>query len=357
MKTIFIKIIHRYQSKFSLLIIGGFFIAIFNCTGNKTALQTLNGPIPGLNKNSTFLIYYGDWDAAKIKYAKNYDLVILHSYSNIDREMAQHIRNGKDNIPNTKDDIYVVAYISVGEEYPGPVRNGNGRGPVTYKNGQLFYKNLGAASYYLDANDDGEVDVNGIWKSFYVNAADTSWHNYLKKRDNGFDYINDTLGCDGFFLDTIDSATPGFKYDWMLEGMSTFIKKIRDWYPQKIIIANRGLFYFMENSKAYPYTIRPYVNAVMFECFYTEWDWEYNRGKLSPWFTKDNKPNVAPQINREAQKKDGFTVLCLDYLSQEQENYQEMLTSQTAEVAAQPGWLNCITDVQLKNCHNDVSGF
>ena len=183
------------------------------------------------------------------------------------------------------------------------------------------------------------------------------WHTYLKSRDLGFDYILDELKCDGFFLDTIDSASPWHDYPWMLKGMSDFIKQIREWYPQSIIVANRGLFYYFETEPAYEFNIRTYVNAVMFEAYFTGWDWASNIGIVNPWFESNHKNEAAPHLNREAGMADGFTVICLDYLNPDQPDYTAILARQQAEVALHPNWLNAITDKLLREPRNDVSGY
>lgn len=331
-----------------------FAILLINCNTNIQTSLPSNGPIPGLIQNSHYFIYYGDWHDTEIRYAENFQLVILHPHSNITPAIVLDIRDGKDNISGTEDDVKVTAYISLGEEHPGPIAAGDGRGPMTWEDGELIFQEKGVAGYYIDQNNDGQPDVNGTWKSYFINAGDENWQTLLKNRHNGLDYIADTLKCDGFFMDTIDSAAPQGNFGWMDRGMARFIKKIREWYPQSIMIANRGIFYFYKDKRAYKWNIRPYINAVMFEAYFTAWDWENKRGSINPWFAIDHKPVANEHLNREAAKPDGFNVLCLDYLSLEQPDYQEMLKQQKNEVAQQPGWLNCITDVHLKQCRNDI---
>lgn len=329
------------------------FISCEPCSDSRAKLR---GPIPGMDANSDYMIYYGDWDDALVRYAENFDLVILHPHSNIDKKTIDDIQDGKDNHLGTRDDIYVIAYISVGEEHPGPLLEGNGRGPVTWDGEKFIYKNKGAASYYLDADDDDEVDVNGTWKSYYVNAGDTTWQSYLKSRSDGLDYIANDLGAHGFFLDTVDSASPWHTYPWMLEGMSNLIEQMHNWYPDQLIMANRGLFYFMDDQEAYQYNIRPFINAVMFESYYSTWNWEEERGDLNPWFEESHKP-AAIHVNRESAMLDGFTVVCLDYFDPQQADYVEMVNRQQKEVALNNGWLNCITDVLLKSGINQLADY
>ena len=335
-----------------IMSVASLFIAalITGCVADKPAEPLpLTGPIPGLTADSRYMIHYGDWEERHIRYAEKFDLAIVHPFSNITPQIVADIKDGADNLRGTDDDVWIVAYVSVGEEHPGPVREGDGRGPVTWKEGELVYKNKGAASYYLDADDDGEVDVNGTWASYYVNAGDLQWQEYLRQRDNGFDDILHNLGCDGFFLDTIDSASPWHVYQWMLPGMGQFIETLRKWYPQSIIVANRGLFYFYNDLDAYQYNIRPHVNAVMFESFYTGWDWDQNFGTVNPWFETSHKAEATPHVLRESQLPDGFNVLVLDYLNPEQPDYAPLFRNQILEVTSHPGWLNCITDKLIRS--------
>ncbi len=335
-------------NKAILLLTGATIIVMPGC-GPKSDSVPMTGPIPGFGPESEYMIHYGDWEERHIRYAENFNLAILHPFSNITAEMVLDIKDGQDNQLGTEDDVWVVGYVSIGEEHPGDIVPGNGTGPVTWNGTELVYKHLGAASYYLDADNDDTVDVNGTWKSYYVNAGDSEWQMYLKQRDKGLDYIMSDLGCDGFFMDTIDSASPWHTYSWMLPGMSDCIRQIREWYPRSVMIANRGLFYFYDNEPAYKYNIRQYVNAVMFESFYTGWDWERMAGTVNPWFETSHKAEAAPHLNREAALPDGFTVICLDYLDPEQPDFDELYRQQAAEVAGQPGWLNCITDKIIRS--------
>src|SRR5688572_6099596 len=97
-----------------------------------TVVLAQRGPAPGFNSGTPYLIYYGNWDAAKIDTARlNYRLVILHpSVSNITPSGIATIRSGPDNTSGSSDDVKVLAYISVGEDdRPGAPFAGDGNGP------------------------------------------------------------------------------------------------------------------------------------------------------------------------------------------------------------------------------------
>lgn len=136
----------------------------------------------------------------------------------------------------------VIGYVSVGEEVG--IQKGNGLGPGGY------------ASWYFDANNDGKPDQNGEFGSYYTNAADPLWVQRILDV-----YAKDVAGkgADGFFLDTVNTIEV---YPQSKDGMSTLIKKLRERYPDKVIIQNWG-FNIVDSTA-------PYVNAVMWESWYPD---------------------------------------------------------------------------------------
>ena len=119
------------------------------------------------------------------------------------------------------------------------------------------------------------------------------------------------LGCDGAFLDTVDTAAPDSfgGYEWTAPGMMALIKRIHESNPSKILMANRGLFFFNPNLKTYAYSPRPYIQMMLFESYYTDIN---DDNVVNPFF-EDNKFNFAPKLNAEAGRPDGFNVLALGY--------------------------------------------
>src|SRR5580704_7906920 len=90
-----------------------------------------NGQLPGFNTTQPYLIYYGNWTASQVDYARtNYHLVILHPASNITSNDIATIKRGQDNIAGTADDVLVLAYLSLGEDdRAGAPFVGDGLGP------------------------------------------------------------------------------------------------------------------------------------------------------------------------------------------------------------------------------------
>ncbi len=314
------------------------------------------GPLPGITPASDYLVYYGEWNPTRVLQAQYFDLVILDIRSGVTPAQIADLRDGLDNRSGTGDDVIVVSYLSVGEDDDGR-RIGDGRGPVYWnaQSGELVYQQRGVASWYVDdADKNGSPDQNGVWGSFYVNAGDPLWQEFIRTKTHGADDIMNRWKCDGLFLDTIDTASPWGKYHWTVAGMSQCLANLRQWYPPAVIIANRGLFYFdPAQTLSYAHTIRPYVNAIMFESYYTEWDWNAGAGGVSPYFA-DNKNYWAPRVNAAAQEQDGFTVLCLDYLNPAQADYPLMLAKQVHEAIALQGWTDAVAGIMLEEMRYDV---
>jgi hypothetical protein len=299
-----------------------------------------NGQLASLNTTSPYLIYYGNWTSGMVDYARtNFHLVILHPGSNITSNQIATIKRGRDNIAGTADDVLVLAYISLGEDdQNGAPVTGDGMGPrvdprasdslplsgITNALGLPSAGGTGYASYYLNsaANQTGVPDEDSAFGSYYVDAGAPAWYSTLKsmtKASNGQAGLDEILGtnignaynCDGLFMDTIDTAAPdswGTPYEWTAPGMQSLIQEIHTNYPGKLLMANRGLFFFDPNLKTYPYTIRPFVDMVMFESYYSD----SSTNDVSPSFP-DNKYDFAPKLNAEAGRPDGFNVFVVDY--------------------------------------------
>ena len=304
-------------------------------SSNSKQLQVNNLPI---GSNYDYLCYYGSWDDDKIFRAQDFNLVILEP-SNITAAQIQKLKAGHDGILGTSDDVVVIGYVSLGEDNSGN-RQGNGTGPCyyNYDSSKVIYENKGYASWYVDDKDkNGLPDSNPNWGSYYVNAGDSLWWNYIKTNSTGTDNTLVVKKCDGLFLDTIDSATPWapWPYRWTVVGMSNLVHWLRETYPDKYLIANRGLFYFDSTmTQAYAHTIRPDIDADMFESYFIE-------GDRTTW---------AKKINHEAQKPDGFKVIALDYF---QPNQTSSINQQINEVFSY-GWGDYISSSSLNEIRYDV---
>ena len=307
------------------------------------------GPLAGFSSDTTYLIYYGNWTDEQAVFARDhYRMVILHpSVSNVTPAQIATIQSGPDRTVDTEDDVPVLAYISVGEDdRPGGPFAGDGTGPrVDPRNtdsdplagivplGDPSPGGTGFASYYLDDGvlpdpnstaGDGKPDRNRNFGGYYVNAGDPAWLEVLKTMTKSAtgragleELLTSTTGngyhCDGLLLDTLDTPAPNSygvtQYEWTTPGLRSLVADISAAFPDKIMLGNRGLFFFNPNLKHYEFTLRPYLNLLLYESYYTD-----SSASAAPTaFFGDNRYNFAPKINAESQRTDGFTVLSLGY--------------------------------------------
>ncbi|HEX2659096.1 MAG TPA: hypothetical protein VHU40_12525, partial [Polyangia bacterium] len=198
----------------------------------------------------------------------------------------------------------------------------------------------GYASFYLDddttdcqgGHGDGIPDRNKNFGSYFVNAGDPNWFPVLDAMTldggegiSGMREILTTnygrgLGCDGVFLDTLDTAAPNqftscsssnpSKFEWTAPGFSNFIRHLRQAYPGALIMQNRGLFFLDPRHPQYQYTTRGAIDFVLFESLRLDSSAAH---LFDPYFYPDNRYNVGPKLLAEAGRADGFQILSLGY--------------------------------------------
>ena len=340
---------------------------------------------------SSYMIYYGELNQNIINEAKQYEVFILHPrMGNVTRDQVQEIR---------KSGTIVLGYITIGEDLrtanmtPEQMRSdsrftGDGTGPKVDPResgnhnlsaddiaGKSSPGGSGFASYFLDDNDhDGEPDFNPNFKCAYTNIGDPAWFEVLDKmtidgeekipgiREILSDDYGRALGCDGLFLDTIDTCAPNSftsdedpgrtRFEWTAPGVLEFTKHLKEAYPDKLVLQNRGIFFYNPQLPHYQYTPRAYVDYVMYESFMLD----SNPGVLyNESFHADNLYAYAPKLIAEASRPDGFQVLSLGY-AEGPEEYQlkETLVGNStvgndilmadAKVAEDLGFMHYITD-------------
>ncbi|WP_144394729.1 fibronectin type III domain-containing protein [Pleionea sediminis] len=340
------------------------------------------GPMSNIDANSSFIVYYGDefylnvqgspdtWqlNIATLEKLSAFDVVVLQpNQPHMTPEViAQLKERGVD---------YVLGYISIGEDFiddavESPLAGGSGMMRYDSNTGQLVAttdNNL--RSFYVDVDTqtvtyvngtvdtvtteerlkpDGKPDYNPIFKGYMVNPNDT-WRWVIdnmrigtqdvagRSRKAGLRQLagmrdvtqlrnrSTNFGFDGFFLDTIDTAGPyngaGW-YPWTVDEMRDTVKFISDSYPDKIVFANRGAFYFTAGLKSpvteeysIDFSIRPYINAFLFESFRYDSEPGDNEVDGVTEYYNENRFNVAPKVLAEANREDGFTVFSLEYES------------------------------------------
>lgn len=288
----------------------------------------------------TFSCYYGEISSQAIASLRNIDLVVVHpgdDWDNLDAEKIKQLREaGRDKT--------VICYVTIGEDDkpPGgpPIKGEDMSGP-SYVGASLVpaTANSGYPARFLDQQrlvlddnhflkfgpdgkpviekgQDGHPDENGVWGSYYVRADDPYWRAAVFKK---MDAIV-AMGADGFFLDTVDTASPWGDYGWTAPGMLDFVEAIRKRYPDKRIVGNRGLFYLTQNER-----YAKAIDAVLFESVLTHYNWVLDSGDISPWakwHVKALDEEVGP-----ACKRTGLHLLVLDYLNPNQEDALALVQS------------------------------
>ena len=313
-------------------------------------------PLQRFSSRDAYYIYYGTWNASLLStvQANGYKLVIVEPRV-MTRAQVVDLQNGTDNVLGNADDIRVVGYISLGEDNrPGiyaadgsiaPVPGGTGprvdpRGsspaagtlPATLNPdgtaslGNASPGGTGYASFYLDNPPyDGKPDFNGEFAGAYINAGDPAWFTVVKAMtyavdgNSGLDEILTTtvglgLGCDGIFIDTMDtcvpnSFTPALQFEWTTPGYRQLLQTVRAAYPNKLQVQNRATHFFNPEFEAYDFTTRPFIDVVMFESYHAD---SNDTATLSPYFL-DSKYRVGMKLSAEADRADGFSVIALGY--------------------------------------------
>ncbi|HXG61589.1 MAG TPA: hypothetical protein VNO22_09450, partial [Planctomycetota bacterium] len=315
---------------------------------------------------SSYLIHYGSWTESDRRIAETYPLVIVHPLgANLTRRLVADLQDGVDP-DDPSDDVRVLAYVSVGEDLrtasvsdtdlrKDPRFAGNRAGPRVDPRGPRASGGpldgidpLGApspggagfASFYLDDNSlslagaaDGIPDRNAFFNTCFVNAGDPAWFAALDAMTlDGPDGVAGLreiatltfgrgLGCDGFFLDTFDTCGPNAytdasspnpcRFEWTAPGFRSFTARLRAAYPDKVILQNRGLFFFDPRLPHYRFSTRGLIDLVLFESF--RLDSTPAADNPDPYFYPDNRYTLAPKLIAEAQRPDGFRVLSLGY--------------------------------------------
>lgn len=347
----------------------------------------------------SYAIHYGVLDDATINILKTYPLVIVHPYNaNADRNQIFRIKQGGDP-DDPRDNPVVLCYISVGEDSrtyglsdaalrKDPRFAGNGSGPsIDPRGAQASGMSLtglsltgtptngGFASYFVNDNavrckgaPDKIPDINRNFLTRFVNAGDPAWYNTVStmvmnsdtNTPPGLQELLTTsrgrgLGCDGVFLDTIDTAAPN-RYtncessnqtasEWTAAGFTAFMGQLRADYPGKVILQNRGLFYFDPRTAHYQVSARGVIDLGFFESYRLD-----NDIQAEYVYFHDNKYNSAPKLMAEANRPDGFRVLSLGYASgfnsQGQDVAKPNIDIQTLLGKSSLGYQELVTDFQ-----------
>lgn len=305
----------------------------------------------------SYMIYYDPVTNSVIEEAKQYDIVILHPVSGgLTREKVRAIQESG---------TVVLGYLSIGEDLRTNGKTAaqmlmderfteDGTGPRVDPRamgedgldgvdplGDPSPAGTGFASYYLDDNDhDGLPDFNPSFRCAYTNIGDPAWYDTLNGMlMDGVDKVPGIreiltedygrgLGCDGLFLDTVDTCAPNVftsdqdpnrtRFEWTAPGAAYFMGRLKEEYPDKYLLQNRGLFFYNYAFPQFDYSPRKYVDFLMFESYMLDSNSEQLYYET---YFAENKYLYAPKIVAEANRPDGFRVLSLGY-AEGPEEYQ-----------------------------------
>lgn len=208
-----------------------------------------------------------------------------------------------------------IGYISIGEDHN--LRKGDGLGPG------------GNDSGYFDRDGDGAADKNGVWASYYANAASPSWRAYFLANAAR---LRATHGVDGFFLDTVETC---LLYPESRDGMVSLIKELRAAHPDAIIVLNRGWDLLPALGDT--------ADGLMFESFTLSYDFGEKRYEVMRPSAWDFGLDVWRRLLRPAQEKHGLVVLALDYAGSAEDPNVKLAYDRAATL----GMVPCVTSILL----------
>ena len=175
--------------------------------------------------------------------------------------------------------------------------------------------------------DAGRPDYNINFGAFFVNVGDPEWYETLRDMTRDIDGLYGieemldpaVLGCDGVFLDTIDTMGPNSytnagapvpsEYEWTAAGYPAFLRRLRQDYPDAIVVQNRGLFFFDPRLPHYSHHPEDLVDFVMFESYRLDSSTEV---AYTPTFYRENSKRIRQSVMVESAVH-GFQVLSLGY--------------------------------------------
>jgi uncharacterized protein (TIGR01370 family) len=225
----------------------------------------------------SYAVYYGN----NLEYAANlegYDLGIVQPNTLSLKALRELRASGKK----------LVAYITIGES-DGP--------------------SIGLPEAWV-------LGTNQNWGSKFVDANQTGWQDRILERAT--DIMS--FGFDGFFLDTLDTVD---LYPQTKPGMIRIVERLRERFPRAIIVQNRGFAVLNQTA--------PLVDAVMFEAYSTDFDFQTRQYKAAD----GDASMVLPYVGRH------LKILALDYAE------TPALKTRATERARAAGFIPFVTTISL----------
>lgn len=311
-----------------------------------------------------YALCYGHWDEQRVARAHQFDLVVVHpghDFSAFAPELVDRLKRGRDGVAGTTDDVVVLAYVSIGEDDQppaGPPQAERLKGPSYFGRGKWLQANAGYPTRFLDQvaylfesngerrygengkpvsqpGQDGIPDENGVWGSYYVNAGDPEWQQMVLQRTRR---LQDEFKVDGFFLDTLDTASPWGNYRYSQPQMINLLQRIRKAHPDHFVLANRGMFLLDTHPKEFVSSI----DGLLYESLYAIWDWGANQGIQSPWVVGDYAAYKSPVLGA-SRTPPGFHLFFVNYLDPKQPDFFPMMHS-VEDLVGRTGISNYVSD-------------
>ncbi|MDB5327619.1 MAG: hypothetical protein JWM57_3188, partial [Phycisphaerales bacterium] len=228
-------------------------------------------------------------------YACYYGAAQVGSISHVDAAILHIPAMTQENVKTlNKVGVVTIGYISVGEDETVRVANGKGFD--------------GKASWYFDKDHDGKPDANGVWGSYYANAADPEWR---ADRVAQAKLLCDPAGYgfQGIFLDTIETVDA---YPASRAGMIKLVEELRAALPDKVIVINRGFSLLKESA------VSGNIDGLMYESFTSSYDFDTKR--YIRFLPQDMDATRATMVSNvmPAMKEFKLKVLALDYTQPDQ---------------------------------------
>ncbi len=259
------------------------------------------------NDVNSYANAYGNYNTKALNKFLKFDLIIIEPYNVPDIDFLKKLK---------KKGIKIIAYISVGEaDY-------NRRYLKNWRSYHNTPDNPNIPRSKISPGNAVFLGENPGWPgSYYADTSNEKWHNIILREE--LPYILWLGGgiYDGFFLDVLDAAevykTKNNGHE-MTNGLIKLIKKIKETYPDKILIANRGFSILKE--------IAPYIDALKYEEFTSAYGNIKNEAHYKKYYLKIDKKgrrinSDEIEIIKEALKiNPRILILVLDHIKTKPRN-------------------------------------
>ncbi len=182
--------------------------------------------------------------------------------------------------------------------------------------------------YFNKINRSWILGKNKYWGTIIIDLRNKNYQKFLIK--NIFNKLNH---FDGFFLDNIDSyklVLSKNEFPSYEKAIINFLKKLRKYYPKKLILINRGFEIFPE--------IKSLINAFVVEGLFYGFDLKTKK------YRKFSKEETQWLFNKlKIIKKSGLPIIVIDYVPA----YKKTLAKQIAEKICQKGFIPYVSNINL----------